>query len=270
MGILRGFLSILLVLEASRNIYKARNKKIIMDSFIKKIFDSKNTETDEIVHVQFQKFSRGEFNTKAVILYSHSKEKYTLATTYEYANEFVRVMAEKLGNNKTKVTGVIVSTRDLTGQVSFVDKKQFAGVKQYILDGEMAGKDILDLLNKLPVAFFALSMVVDGTELKIKPKAPISGKPSTKSADEQKIKADFCKFYTTDKSLIEKFVFDKEILDTTKKAEIKHIFSINDITIPKNETDPAKMRELAKRKGKIIRIVTVDGNVSRKEHEFVA
>ena len=243
-----------------------------MDSFIKKIFDSKNTETDKIVHVQFQKFSRGEFKDKAVILYSHSKEKYSLSTTYEYANELVRAMAEKLGNNKTRITGVIVSTRDLSGQLAFTGKKQFAGVKQYIIDGEMAGKDILDLLNKLPAAFFALSMIVDGTGLKIKPKAPISGKPSTKSGDEQKIKADFCKLYTTDKSLIEKFVFDKEILENpnAKKTEIKHIFSINDIAIPKNETDPAKMRELAKRKGKITRIVTIEGNSIRKEHEFIA
>src|SRR3989344_7718161 len=102
-----------------------------MDSFIKKIFDGK---TDELVHIQFQKFSRGEFKDKAVILYSYSKDKYSLSTTYEYSNDFARAMAEKLGDSKTKVTGVIVSTRDLTGQVNFVDKKQFAGVKQYILD----------------------------------------------------------------------------------------------------------------------------------------
>ncbi len=241
-----------------------------MDSVIKKIFDSKSTENDEIVHVQFQKFSRGEFKNKAVMIYSHGKDRYSLSTTYEYANEFVRAMSEKLGANKTKVTGVIVSTRDLTGQLNFVDKKQFAGVKQYIIDGEMSGADILDLLNKMPVAFFALSLTVGGSELKIKPKAPISGKPSTKSSDEKKIKADFCKFYTTDKSLIQQFVFDKEITDATKKAEINHIFSITDIILPKGESDPFKMRELAKRKGKITRIVTIDGSSARKEHDFIA
>ena len=33
--------------------------------------------------------------------------------------------------------------------------------------------------------------------------------------------------------LVEKFVFDKEITDVTKKAEIKHIYQITDITLPK-------------------------------------
>ncbi|MEK6885487.1 MAG: hypothetical protein AABX17_00815 [Nanoarchaeota archaeon] len=239
-----------------------------MDSFIKKIFTSK-TENDEIVHVQFQKFSRGEFKDKAVIKYRHSKDKYSVSTTYEYSNEFARAMAEKLGANKTKVTGVIVSTRDLTGQLNFSGKKQFAGVKQYIMDTEMSGNDILTLLNKLPTAFFALSMIVDGAELKTRPKAPISGKPSTKGGDAE-IKADFCKLITTDKHMIDKFVFDSEINDSTKKAEIKHIFQITNITVPKGETDPLKMRENAKRSGKIVRIITIDGKRSQKEHDFVA
>lgn len=241
-----------------------------MDSFIKKIFTSKNgAENDELIHVQFQKFSRGEFKDKAVMKYAHNKDKYSLSTTYEYANEFVRALAEKLGNNKTQVTGVIVSTRDLTGQLNFSGKKQFAGVKQYIMDAEMSGTELLTLLNKLPTAFFALSMKVDGTELKIKPKAPISGKPSTKGADAE-IKADFCKLYTTDKQMVGTFLFDSEITDATKKAEIKHIFQITDITLPKGETDPAKIREMAKRGGKVVRIITIDEKKTEKEHAFAA
>ena len=237
-----------------------------MDCFIKKIFEGK---TDELVHVQFQKFSRGEFKDKAAIIYSKSKDKYSLSTTYEYSNEFARALAEKLGNSKTKVTGVIVSTRDLTGQLNFVNKKQFAGVKQYVLDAEFSGKEIIDLLNKLPTAFFGLSMIVDDIELKTKPKAPVSGKPSTKA--NAAIKADFCKLHTADKNFIKSFIFDSELLESdTKKAEIKHIYSINDIAVPKNETDPLKMRELAVRKGKITRIITVDEKITKKEHDFSA
>lgn len=238
-----------------------------MDCFIKKIFDGKNS--DSLMHVQFQKYSRGEFRDKAAIIYSKSKDKYTLSTTYEYANEFVRTLAEKLGANKTKVTGVIVSTRDLTGQINFSGKKQFAGVKQYIIDSELTGKDLIVLLDKLPTAFFALSLTVDGTEVKIKPKAPISGKPSTKGADAE-VKADFCKFYTTDKNMISGFIFDSEITDTTKRAEIKHLLQITDIVVPKGESDPVKMRELAVRKGKVIRSIKIDDKVVKKEANFSA
>ena len=237
-----------------------------MDSFIKKIFENK---TDNLVHVQFQKFSRGEFKDKAVILYSKGKDKFSISTTYEYANDLVRMMAEKLGSNKTKITGVIVSTRDLTGQLNFTGKKQFAGVKQYILDGDMSGKEIIDLLDKLPTAFFALSFKVGETELKIKPKAPISGKPSTKA--DAAPKADFCKLYTTDKNILRSFVFDSEVLDSeAKKAEIKHVFLINDITLPKGETEPLRIRELAVRKGKILRLIKIDEKELKKEHDFAA
>ena len=237
-----------------------------MDCFIKKIFEGK---TDNLIHIQFQKFSRGEFNNKAALIYSKSKEKFSISTTYEYAADFVRLMAEKLGNNKARITGVVVSTRDLTGQLNFAGKKQFAGVKQYILDVDMSGKEILDLLGKFPTAFPALSLKAGETELKIKPKAPISGKPSTKGGDAG-VKADFCKFYSNDRSLLKSFVFDAEVNENTKKAEIKHIFLVNDIVLPKGETDPAKMRENAVRKGKIIRILKIDEKESRKEHEFSA
>jgi hypothetical protein len=241
-----------------------------MDCFIKKIFDiNGKKECDNQVHAQFQKFSRGEFRDKAVILYSKGKDKITLSTTYEYANEFVRILAEKLGDSKTKVTGAIVSTRDLTGQLNFSGKKQFAGVKQYQIDTELSGTEILNLCDKFPTAFFALSMTVGSSELKTKPKAPISGKPSTKGSDAP-VKADFCKFYSTDKAVLSSFVFDSEINDSVKKAEIKHVFSITDIILPKGETDPLKMRELAKRKGKISRIITIDGKISKKEADFIA
>ena len=51
-------------------------------------------------------------------------------------------MAEKLGDGITQVKGIVVSTRDLTGELDFQDKKQFMGVKQYILD-----KLIIDYAN---------------------------------------------------------------------------------------------------------------------------
>lgn len=236
-----------------------------MDGFIKKIFDGK---TDDLVHVQFQKFSRGEFKDKAVIIYSNSKGKYSMSTTYEYANEFSRALAEQLGDSKTKITGAIVSTRDLKGQLNYSSIKQFAGVKQYQIDSEMSGKEIISLLDKLPTAFFALSFKVGESELKTKPKAPISGKPSTKA--DAGPKADFCKLYTSDKNILKGFVFDSEINDSVKKAEIANIYSITDITLPKGETDPVKIREMAVRKGKIIRTVKIEENITKKEHDFSA
>ncbi|MBD3252449.1 hypothetical protein GF386_01840 [Candidatus Pacearchaeota archaeon] len=238
-----------------------------MDFFIKKIFDGKS---DELVHLQFKKFSKGEFKNKAMIVAKKTSGKYSISTTQEYSNEFVRAMAEKLGEEKTSVTGVVVSTRDLTGELDFQNKKQFMGVKQYIIEREMSGTEILNLCEKFPSSFIGLSFKTGDSELKIKPKAPKSAKPSTKG--EEKPKVDFCKLKTSDINLISNLIFDPEARDFNK-IEIKHDFFIEDIIIPeelKQEKDFSKIREMAKRKGKIIRELDIDGRKIKKECEFEA
>ncbi len=233
-------------------------------NFIKKIFDG---NIDARVHLPFQKFSKGEFRDRALIRAKHSHNKYTIYTSAEFANGLVRTVAEKLGEGRTNITGAIVSTSDLTGELEFKDKKQFQGVKRYIIDKEMSGNEIIRLLDKFPKTFFALSFEVEGSKLKIKPKAPKSAKSKKKK---EKPKADFCKLVTTDSELGRSFVFEKPDF---KEAEINHTFLIKEIIIPdelKQEKDFAKIREMAKKKGKIIREAVVDGGEVNSEKEFVA
>lgn len=232
--------------------------------FIKKIFEDK---IDRLVHLQFQKFSKGNFKNRALIKASNSKGNYKIATGYEYANDFVRMVAEKLGNNKTKITGGIITTFDLTGKLDFKDKKQFMGVKQYVLDTDMTGKEILDLLDKFPFAFMALSFKTNDTELKIKPKAPKSAKPSTKG--DARPNPNFCKMNTTDKNLIKNILFDID-LDDFKKVEGSHEFVINDLILPKGEKDSSKIRELTQRKGIVLRKINVDEKETISKKNFVA
>jgi len=228
-------------------------------NFIKKIFLDK---VDESVHLQFQKFGRGEFKNRALINARRSGDKYTLSTTPEFANELVKEIAEKLGNNKTIVTGAVVSTSDLKEKIDFKEIKQFQGVKRYLINKEMSGKEIISLLNQFPKSFFALSFEAGNSKLKIKPKAPKSSKPKNK---EEKPKPNFCKIITNDKELAEDFIFEKPEF---KRAEIIHSFIINELIKPEKETDFARIRELAKRKGKIIREAEIDGEKIVKEKEF--
>ena len=133
-----------------------------MDCFIKKIFHGVN---DSNVHLQFQKFSRGNFTNRALFKASSGSKGYVLRLGSEYVNELVRNVAEKLGNNKTRVTGVIVSTQKLDGKISYNDLRQFMGIKQYIIESEMGGNDIVKLIDSMPDVFFALSFSVGDTEL---------------------------------------------------------------------------------------------------------
>lgn len=232
-------------------------------NFIKKIVDG---QLDESIHLQFMKFSKGEFRDRAMIKAKHSGKKYTINTTAEFANELVKFVAEKLGSEKTRITGAIVSTSDLKDKLDFKEIKQFQGVKRYLVDKEMSGEEISSLLEEFPKTFFALSFSTDkeNTILKIKPKAPKSGKPG-KGDEEPKI--DFCKIITEDPIVGKSFVFEKPEF---KEAIIKHVFFITDIVKPKDEKDFSKIREMSKRKGKIVRISNIDGNEMKKDIEFEA
>ncbi len=235
-----------------------------MDFFIKKIFENK---IDELVHQQFQKFSRGKFCDRAKIRAKISNKLFKINCDPEYANELVRYLAIKLKKEKTLVKGVIISTKDLTGKLIFKDKKQFMGIKKYIIEKEMSGEDILNLCNTFPKAFIGFSFKTTNTELKIKPKAPKSAKP--KSKDNKNKPIDFCKLRTTDKELFNKLIFEKG-LDFSKEIEINHDFIIKEIIFPKDEKDFAKIREFAKRKGEIIRKIEIDGKMLEKIHPFEA
>ena len=80
---------------------------------------------------------------------------------------------------------------------------------------------------------------------------------------------DFIKLKTSDKNLVNSLIFDSEAQDF-KKIEIKHDIVIEKIILPEGEKDFAKIREMSKRKGKIVRKIDVDGKEAVKEAEFEA
>ncbi|MBU1252223.1 MAG: hypothetical protein KJ905_01875 [Nanoarchaeota archaeon] len=237
-------------------------------NFIKKIFESTDGNiNDELVHMQFQKFSKGEFRNRAVVEARKTESKCTISTSAEFANELVRVVAENLGGEKTNVTGAIVSTNDLKSEIEFTGIKQFQGVKRYLMDTEMSGDEIISLLEKIPKAFFALSFESKDFKLKTKPKAPKSGKPGK---GEEAPKANFCKLITTDEKIVKDFVFE---VSDFKKVAINHTFMIDEIFVSdelKKTNDFSRIREEAKRKGRILRNAVIDEKEIKSEKSFEA
>lgn len=229
-------------------------------NFIKKIRDG---NFDDSVHLQFQKFSRGEFRNKAPVQIKKTDKKYTIYTGPEFANEFVYDIAKELGDKKTPVKGAIVTTLNI--DIDFKEKKQFQGVKKYILEKEMSGNEILHFLETYPKAFFGLSFSSNMSKLKIKAKAPKSGKPSTKG--ESKVKPDFCKLVTENSAIGQAFVFETSEFKT---ANIEHTYFIDTIIKPISETDYEKIREMAKRKGRIKRVAEIDDKTYNSELKFEA
>jgi hypothetical protein len=252
-----------------RKIYKQNLIKEYMN-FIKRVFDGK---IDESVHLQFQKFSRGEFKNRALIKVKKVKDKYTISTTAEFGNGMIKILAEKLGDKKTKVTGGIISTVNLKEIPKYHDflanskVKQFQGVKNYAIESEMSGKELIEIIDAFPKAFFGLSFSVEDDVLKIKAKAPKSAKPKNK--DEAPV-PDFCKLITNDEKIARDFVWEES---NFKLAEIYHDFIIESIVIPnslKNEKDFAIVREKSLRKGKIVRRGKIDDKEIKEVVDFEA
>lgn len=230
---------------------------------MRKIFSDK---TDDEIHEAFLKYGRGIFKNKYLLEAKKQKDKWSIKSSAEFANYFVRRCLEKV-SGEIDVKGVIVYTHDLRNDIKFNIKnvKQFMGVKQFVLEGKIKTQDILELMNKHPRAFYALSFSTPSSELKIKAKAPKGAKPSTKGEGEAK--ADFCSLKTSDLEIVRDLFFN---LSNFKEIKVKHTLQIDSVILPQGIQDPVKIREMAKKKGKIIRDIIIDGKKEVKEKEFVA
>ncbi len=228
--------------------------------FIKDIFAGKSNE--EEVHNEFLKFSRGEFKDKYLINGKKQKDRWVIKTGNEFVNAIVKLCLNKAPET-VNVKGVIVSTAVM--QADFIKgMKQFMGIKQYQVDGEINKNKLLEMMKANPRYFYALSFVTPSCELKIKAKAPKSAKPST---SEKEAVPDFCSLKTTDKDIVNELFFDNPNFN---EITIKHILKINEIVYPKDAKTmkPEEVREKSKRKGVLVRQVVADGNTKTSEAGF--
>jgi hypothetical protein len=232
---------------------------------IQKIFKE---QIDEEVHSSFLKYGRGEYKNKFLLEAKKQTKGYTIKTGPEYVNYLVKKCLEK-ANEKTHITGIIVSTTDLREEIPFEIKKasNFQGIRKFQIDTEITKEDITNIIEKHPRAFYALSFKGEDFQIKTKAKAPTSGKPG-KESDEGP-KADFTTLKTSDETIIKELFFD---INEFKETKINHTIHITDIIYPKGyETmKPTEIREQSKRKGTIKRNITTDGKTTTTEKEFVA
>lgn len=236
-----------------------------------KIFDG---ACDDEVHVAFLKFGRGEYRNKYLIEGKRQAKKWAIKAGAEYANFLVRRCLERVSpgdesgelGGPVEMKGVIVSTLDLRDEFKFdiVKAGNFRGVRKFQVDGEIEPSEIIGLMDKYPKAFFALSFKGDDFVLRVRAKAPTSGKPGKEGAPV----ADFCSLKTLDKALVDELFFG---VGNFSEAKVNHTISVTDIVYPSNleELKPTEVRELARRKGVVVREVNRDGVVVVSSAEFL-
>jgi len=217
-----------------------------MESFIKKVLAGK---PDEESHRYFVRFGKGDYKRRFLISLAKGT-KIKLKTSFEFANDLVKFVNE---NKNVKFSGKVLTKEKIAGK----EGRKKAGVFVY----EISESSIEEFEN----AFYYLLDVNDSEiVLKIKKSLPKPGK------NEEKIDDKFCSLEMSQKywnSVKDAFFWD---IPECKKAEIEHELIIKEIIIPKEEKEPAKMRENAIRKGTIVRKMNIDGNETRKEIPFEA
>src|SRR3990167_9278464 len=234
-------------------------------NFIWKIFHDKN---DESVHRQFIRFGKGEFGGRAILNLWKTRNNIKIKSSFEFANDFVLFVSwlgKEFSIEKFSVEGFILSKKDISNIMS---ENQIKGNSETKKGGLYYQNNIVrqelskDQLSKLERESYFSLLNIDGLgiKLKIKDKLPKPGK------SEDKVDDKFCqleldgKYYHAAK---EDFFWD---LPECKKAGIEHRYIITEIVLPKtNEKDYAKIREMARRKGKIIRIINADGKEIKSE-----
>ncbi len=218
-----------------------------MKSFIRKIFEK---EVDEQVHRQFMRFGKGKYEKKAALnLMISSSVK--ARGSFEYANDFVNLLAEY----PAKFSGIIVS------------KEQVPELGQGKKKGELIAYDVSidsETVKKVrdKVYFMLLDGTGEGLNLKMKKSLPKPGKSRDVKVDDK-----FCQLEADLKyweKIKEAFFWDIE----GKKATLTHDYLIDNLRFPTGEKDFEKIRVLAKRTGKLVRKMIVDGRELVKETDF--
>lgn len=226
-------------------------------NFIKKVFLG---EIDDFVHRQFIRFGKGRYERRALLRLWKTK-KIKIKSSFEFANDFVLFIA---GLGDFKFSGIVLSKNEISIHSSDGGTKK-QGLFFYNVEN-ISSREVNELADKIYYFLLDVSDLEIGLNLKIKNKLPKPGK------GEYKIDDKFCqleldeKYYGNAKN---DFFWD---LPDCKKAQVEHVFLIDEIILPqdKEEKDFAKIREMAIRKGKIIRISNVEGKEVKTEKEFEA
>ncbi len=203
-------------------------------TFIKEIFED---NVDEQVHRQFTRFSKGTFENKALMKIKKSKDKFAIYTSYDLSLDLVRIFSDLI--KETNISGRLIKKgkkQDIEEKVNAEKLKRLLEENDYCL----------------------LDIETDGYSLKCKKNIPKPGKD---------LDPKFCSAVLPLEKLDE-FAFD--IKENFKQAEISHTYIINEIIIPKEyENDLEKARIFAKRKGRIIRLIKIDGKEIKSEKELL-
>lgn len=243
---------------------------------------------DEFVHAKLVKYGMGSYPGPRVNL-TISKGKIGFKADLDLEKIFLKGYLATAPKGSHKVSGLIESYTDRQDEFATLRmplswktaKKKGATTYKANLKEVAPLEDISEIIEKDgPTTFFLLSMNPrDGSKpWKIKtktsyPKAPKGGENEEKEKAPTFVVGAFANTpesleYVLNETLSD---FKDSTNDKTKKVNIRHEIRIEDIEIPEDPSlSFSEKRKLAKKRGKLIRTVTIDGQDFQKEYAFFA
>lgn len=217
-------------------------------------------KTDGQAHYKFIRYGKGEYE-RFLFEITKGKNNFKVKSSYDFANDFVGLIAEHI-RDTASVSGKIIMTRDFKQELDpFCEAANYSKRGKLFtaeISADFSPEQLRRLYDKFSSAFLLLN--IKSSEFSLK-----SGKSLPKPGGQ--IKPDFCSA-TLPLNLLDEFVWD--VKQDFQKLEIKHILQINEIVIPTElKAEPAKARLEAKRKGKIIRLIHLDGKEIKKESDLL-
>ena len=228
-------------------------------NFIKAII---NHQVDDYCHNKFIRYSLGEFE-KEPFEVKRMKKNFSVKAGFEYYDVLQQFFLDNIQDCVT-VNGKIIAQRDISSDLASLGiepvKITGNGKKAQISCSLINQEELTNIFEKLSDAFLLLDLSTGKDFLKMK-----------KSFPRGKLLPNFCKA-KFDMSLFDKFKeeFLWDVGEFTKVA-ITHIYIVEDIKVSDEliKQDPARARREAKRKGKLIRELDLDGKVSREKFELL-
>lgn len=229
----------------------------MINNFMKKLVDK---NVDESTHMKFVRYSKGTFPKEEIIIKVTGKN-IQVQTGPEYVDVLLKILADNT-SEEVDAKGKILSSKDIVQKLKDYDVK-IIGKRgnKYTVEKVFSASAFKNFVSEMDGIHLLLTVKSGLNTIKVKPSLPKPGNLKEKFA--------VAKFQ---KNLLpaiqEEFMFDGT--DFKKEAKYKHTYEISEIAVDQTllESDPLQARLQAKRKGKVIREKTIDGETERLEYNL--
>ncbi|MFH1455387.1 MAG: hypothetical protein ABIF40_00370 [archaeon] len=214
-------------------------------------------KTNDMAHKAFTRLGKGEYDRFLITIKQGKDLK--IKTSFDCSNLLFSLIANNI-DETVPLSGKIIAPRDFESELNIPSSNFSKRGKLYTAEfnTEATPEQLKELNEKFKTDFILL--IVKGKNYKLK-----SGKSLPKPGG--KIKDNFCTA-TLPKEFVKEFAFD--FPTDFKEAQITHKLLIDEIVVPEEyKNDFVQARLHGQRKGKVKRIIEVDGKQEEKTYNIL-